>query len=76
MKIQKPDKSPNGRTGNREKRMTEKKGGKESAYQDQFLDRLKKKRAPVFIYLISGIKLTGIIKDFDTYTINLDYEGQ
>jgi host factor-I protein len=48
----------------------------DSTYQDQFLDKLKKKKAPVFIYLISGIKLTGIIKDFDTYTISLDYGGQ
>ena len=39
--------------------------------QDNFLNKLKKEKIPVTIYLINGVRLKGIIKGFDTFVILL-----
>ena len=39
--------------------------------QDAFLNLLRKKRMPVSIYLISGIKLQGQVESFDQFVIVL-----
>ena len=44
--------------------------------QDSTLEKFKKNKTPVNIFLINGIKLLGTIKDFDTYVVILDYKGQ
>lgn len=39
--------------------------------QDQFLNKLRKDRVPVSIFLISGIKLQGEIEAFDQFVVIL-----
>ena len=39
--------------------------------QDKFLNKLRKDKIPVAIFLVNGIKLDGIIDSFDSYTILL-----
>ncbi|KWZ84403.1 MAG: RNA chaperone Hfq [Negativicoccus succinicivorans] len=39
--------------------------------QDTFLDALKKAKATVNIYLLNGVKLQGIVKDYDNFTVLL-----
>lgn len=44
--------------------------------QDTFLNQLRKKSIYVTIYLITGYKLRGIIKSFDSFTIFLEGESK
>jgi host factor-I protein len=44
--------------------------------QDTFLNLVRRERAQVTIYLLSGIKLTGRLKGFDKYSLILDGGGQ
>ena len=37
--------------------------------QDAFLEALKKAKAAVNIYLLNGVKLQGIVKDYDNFTV-------
>ena len=39
--------------------------------QDAFLDALKKAKTTVNIYLLNGVKLQGIVKDYDNFTVLL-----
>ena len=39
--------------------------------QDKFLNKLRKDKQQVSVFLINGIKLDGIIEAFDPYTILL-----
>ena len=39
--------------------------------QDKFLNKLRKEKITVSIFLVNGIKLEGIIESFDQYTILL-----
>ncbi len=39
--------------------------------QDQFLNALRRKKVPVSIFLVSGIKLQGVIESFDQFVILL-----
>ena len=39
--------------------------------QDKFLNKLRKDKIQVSIFLVNGIKLDGIIDSFDQYTILL-----
>lgn len=39
--------------------------------QDSFLEELRKEKAPVSIFLINGIKLHGIVDNFDEHVIML-----
>ena len=39
--------------------------------QDAFLEDLKKAKAAVNIYLLNGVKLQGIVKDYDNFTVLL-----
>jgi len=39
--------------------------------QDKFLNKLRKDKLQVSIFLVNGIKLEGIIEAFDPYTILL-----
>jgi host factor-I protein len=42
--------------------------------QDSFLDKLRKERVPVSIFLVNGIKLHGKIEAFDNYVVMLKFE--
>lgn len=39
--------------------------------QNQFLNRLRKERVPVSLFLVNGIRLAGHIQSFDQYSIRL-----
>ena len=43
--------------------------------QDTFLEHLKRKRTPVTIFLANGVKLQGLVADFDAFCVLLEYEG-
>ncbi len=43
--------------------------------QDNFLDLICKQKYPIFIYLISGIKLKGYMAGFDKHVIFLKSES-
>ncbi|MBI4466847.1 MAG: RNA chaperone Hfq [Acidobacteria bacterium] len=44
--------------------------------QDDFLNRLRRERTPVAVFLVSGVRLSGRIKSFDKYSLVLESEGQ
>jgi host factor-I protein len=48
---------------------------KQQNIQDGFLNSLRKEKATVTIYLISGVKLTGRIRSFDKFAVILDSNG-
>ena len=39
--------------------------------QDPFLNKLRKDKVPVAIYLVNGIKLQGVVASFDQYVVML-----
>jgi host factor-I protein len=39
--------------------------------QNDFLNTLRKERMPVSVFLVNGIRLTGLIQSFDQYSIRL-----
>ncbi len=48
---------------------------KQQNIQDGFLNSLRKEKALVTIYLMSGVKLTGRIRSFDKFAVILDSNG-
>ncbi len=44
--------------------------------QDSFLNNARKEKAPITIYLLSGVKLTGRIRSFDKYSVVLETNNQ
>lgn len=42
--------------------------------QDTFLNKLKNEKAPVTIFLVNGVKLTGFINNFDNFSLCLEKE--
>lgn len=44
--------------------------------QDIFLNSVRKDKAVVTIYLLSGVKLTGKVKSFDKYSVILETNNQ
>jgi host factor-I protein len=46
------------------------------ALQDTFLDHVRKHEVPVTIFLASGIKLQGSVREFDSYSLLLVRERQ
>lgn len=43
--------------------------------QDTFLNKLRKEKAPITVFLINGVKLQGVITWFDTFSILLRREN-
>ena len=43
----------------------------QESLQDKFLNKLRKDKQQVSVFLVNGIKLDGIIEAFDSYTILL-----
>ena len=43
--------------------------------QDPFFYQLRKESRPVHVYLVSGKRLTGVIRRFDRYSIILENSG-
>src|SRR5207247_124727 len=44
--------------------------------QDSFLNTARKDRAPITLYLLSGVKLSGRIRSFDKYSVVLESNNQ
>ena len=44
--------------------------------QDGFLNSLRKEKAVVTIYLVSGVKLSGRIRSFDKFSVVLESSSQ
>lgn len=44
--------------------------------QDVFLNHLRKKRIPMTVYLVNGVKIEGVIKGFDNFVIIMKDESQ
>ncbi len=49
---------------------------KNNALQDIFLNRVRKAKTPITIFLMKGVKLQGIITWFDNFSILLRRDGQ
>lgn len=47
------------------------KADKTQNFQDFFLNILRKKKMPVTVYLINGVKLQGVIGSFDNFCVTL-----
>ena len=43
--------------------------------QDVFLNAVRKQKAPLTIFLVNGVKLTGVITSFDNFCVLLRREG-
>lgn len=44
--------------------------------QDVFLNKARKERIGITVFLINGYQLKGIVRGFDNYTLILDSEGK
>ena len=43
--------------------------------QDLFLNRIRKEKAPVTVFLINGVKLQGLVVSFDNFSMLLRRDG-
>ena len=43
--------------------------------QDAFLNHVRKAKVPVTIFLINGVKLTGVVTSFDNFCVLLRRDG-
>ena len=48
---------------------------KSLSLQDYFLNSLRRSKTPVTIFLVKGVKLTGVITWFDAFSLLLRREG-
>ena len=44
--------------------------------QDVFLNRARRERLPVTMFLVNGFQLRGTVTGFDSFTVVLDSEGK
>jgi len=44
--------------------------------QDTFLNEVRKEKTKVTIFLINGVRLTGLVEGFDNFTIILRADGK
>lgn len=44
---------------------------KTQSLQDMYLNKLRKEKVPVVVYLTNGIRLRGIIRGFDNFVVML-----
>ena len=49
---------------------------KQGSLQDQFLNALRRSKAPVTMFLVKGVKLQGIVTWFDNFSVLLRRDGQ
>jgi len=52
--------------------MPYRKGFMQDHLQDKFLNKIRKEKISVSIFLVNGIKLEGIVEGFDSYIIMLN----
>ncbi len=44
--------------------------------QDTVLEQLRRDKLPVTVFLMKGIPLKGIVKDYDAYMVIIDMDGR
>ena len=44
--------------------------------QDDFINRIRKKKVMVTLYLVNGVQLRGTVSAFDNFTLLLDVNGR
>ncbi len=49
--------------------------GRPLSLQDQFLNSVRRAKLPVTMFLIKGVKLTGVLTSFDSFSLLLRREG-
>ena len=45
-------------------------------YQDAFLNRVRRERLVLTVFLMNGFQLHGIVRGYDGFTVLLDTEGR
>lgn len=50
-------------------------GSRQPGLQDQFLNLVRRSKAPVTVYLVKGVKLQGVITWFDAFSLLIRREG-
>ena len=48
---------------------------KQQNLQDVFLNHVRKNKVPVTVFLINGVKLTGVVTSFDNFCVLLRRDG-
>lgn len=56
--------------------MTDKKAEKTQNVQDVFLNKIRKEKMTVTVFLVNGVKLQGIVTWFDNFCVLLRREAQ
>ncbi|SEP59967.1 RNA chaperone Hfq [Piscibacillus halophilus] len=44
--------------------------------QDTYLNKLRKEKVPLTVFLTNGFQLRGVVKSFDNFTILIEVEGK
>lgn len=44
--------------------------------QDMFLNQIRKEGIPVTVYVMGGVKIVGVVRGFDAFTILLESPGK
>ncbi|TFB23129.1 RNA chaperone Hfq [Filobacillus milosensis] len=44
--------------------------------QDTYLNKLRKEKVPLTVFLTNGFQLRGVVKSFDNFTILIETEGK
>ncbi|MGM8216224.1 RNA chaperone Hfq [Bacillaceae bacterium W0354] len=44
--------------------------------QDTYLNKLRKDKIPLTVFLLNGFQLRGVIKSFDNFTVLIETEGK
>ena len=44
--------------------------------QDTYLNKLRKEKVPLTVFLLNGFQLRGVIKSFDNFTVLIEAEGK
>lgn len=50
--------------------------GKSQNIQDVYLNTVRREKIPVTIFLVSGVKLMGLLRGFDKYSVILEANNQ
>ncbi|MFZ1679418.1 MAG: RNA chaperone Hfq [Rhizobiaceae bacterium] len=50
-------------------------GERSQNLQDQFLNTVRKTKNPLTIFLVNGVKLTGVVTSFDSFCVLLRRDG-
>jgi host factor-I protein len=62
-------------TDNGERRKKRKMAERSQNLQDLFLNSVRKSKNPLTIFLINGVKLTGVVTSFDNFCVLLRRDG-